>query len=272
MERRRIRWNDFPVSVELTLATVLVALVGAGLAGCASTPPAVKNAKTEAERLYRKGEVRMEREHYKEAIEKFDAVRNEHPYSKYAIRADLRIADAYFEQEQYSSAAEQYRTFIKLHPKHPKIPYSRFRIGKAMYEKMPGNWFFLPPTWERDLTSTKAAVDALQSFLEKHPESKYAEPGREMLAEARRRLARHEMYVANFYLERSNPEGAKMRLKYLLNNYSGLGLDAEALYMLAQSHHRLGDDEKARTALEDLLEFHPDSGYADDAKDFMKQL
>lgn len=258
-------------TVPSVVAVIFVCSFGV-VAGCASIPPEVKNAETEAERLYLLGEHRMDRGDYSGAIEKYDAVRNEHPYSRYATEADLRIADAYFEQDQYSSAAEQYRTFIKLHPKHEEIPYARFRIGEAMYEKMPNDWFFLPPTYERDLTSTRSAVDALRTFLEKHPESEKAARGRKMLSKARRRLADHEVYVANFYLERDNPEGAKMRLEYLLNNYSGLGLDARALYMLAKSHHRLGDIEEARTALEDLLEYHSDSSYAERAKRYMKTL
>lgn len=246
---------------------LLAVVLGTSVA-CA-TPSAVKNASTPAERLYRKAEVRFDRSDHTAAIEYFNQVRNEHPYSRYAKRADLRIGDAYFEQDQWSSATEQYRTFIKLHPKHEKVPYARFRIGKAMYEKMPENWFFLPPAHERDLSSTKRASRELSSFLESHPDSEYVEEAREMMREARRRLADHEMYVANFYMERNNPRGAKMRLKYLLNNYSGLGLDAKALYRLAIAHTELDEPARARTAFQDLVEYHPDSEYAQRAKRYM---
>jgi outer membrane protein assembly factor BamD len=240
-----------------------------GTAVACATPSAVQNASTPAERLYRQAEVRFDRGEHTSAIEYYNQVRNEHPYSRYAKKADLRIADAYFEQGQWSSASEQYRTFIKLHPKHDKVAYARFRIGKAMYEKMPDNWFFLPPAHERDLSSTKRAARELSSFVESHPDSEYIEEAREMMREARRRLADHEMYVANFYLERDNARGAKMRLKYLLNNYSGLGLDAKALYRLAIAHTELDEPARARTALQDLMEYHPDSEYAERAKNYM---
>ncbi|MFB6374801.1 MAG: outer membrane protein assembly factor BamD [Bradymonadaceae bacterium] len=247
----------------------IVALLVTGTAvGCA-TPQAVKEASTKAEKLFLQGQMNFERTDYKGAITKYNKVRNEHPYSKYAVLADLRIADAYYEQSQWSSAAEQYRTFVKLHPNHPEVAYARFRVGKALYQKTPDNWFFLPPAYERDLGSTKRAVQGLRKFVENHSDSEYYPEGKKMLRKARRRLADHEMYVADFYLDRENPRGAKMRLQHLLNHYSGLGLDAKALYLLAVTHLKLGDRKKAKLALQDLIEYHPDSKYAGKAKDYM---
>ena len=242
------------------------ALLAAG--GCA-TSQAIKTAESPAEKLYLIGEKRYENQDYSGAIERWNNLRNNYPYSRFAVRADLRIADAYFGKQEWSTAAEQYRSFVKLHPEHPKVPYARFRVGKSVYKKMPKNWFFQPPAYERDLSSTESAVQELQRFLRRFPKSKYAPKARKMLREAKRRLADHEMYVANFYLDRKNARGAMMRLKYLLNNYSGLGLDAKALYLLAVSYLQLGDVKKARTALDDLIEYHPDSKYADKAKQYI---
>jgi TolA-binding protein len=53
-----------------------------------------------------------------------------------------------------------------------------------------------------------------------------------------------------------------MRLKYLLNNYSGLGLDPKALFLLAKSHLKQGEGQKARTAFRELVRHHGDTKYA----------
>lgn len=259
-------------SLSTTVARLLVAAVALGglTAGCA-TPAQVRQADTPAERLFQSAEARFERGDYEGAIERYDRVRNDFPYSQYAVRSDLRIADAYFAQDQYASASEQYRTFVKLHPKHEKVDYARFRIGKALHAQMPKNWFFMPPAHERDLSSTRKAARQLEQFVDSYPKSEYVDDANELLREARRRLADHEMYVANFHFERDNPKGASMRLKYLLNNYSGLGLDPRALWMLAQSYEELGEGQKAKTALEDLVEYHPDSKYTDRARDYLKE-
>lgn len=249
---------------------ILAVLVSGVAFGCA-TPSTVKEASTPAERLYRQAQVRFDRTDFTGAIEKYNKVRNEHPYSRFAVLADLRIGDAYYKQSQWASAAEQYRTFVKLHPNHEQVDYARFRIGKALYQKMPNDWFFLPPSYERDLSSTENAVRALKSFVNKHPDSEHFAKAEKMLRKARRRLADHEMYVADFYLERENPRGAKMRLKYLLNHYSGLGLDAKALYLLAVSHLKLGERDKAKVALQDLVEYHPESTFAKRARNYMEK-
>lgn len=255
------------MEIHWRLGFVLLAMTTV-LASCA-TAPSVQQADTPAERIYRLGEVHFGRGDFTGAIEKYNKVRNNHPYSRYAVQADLRIADAYFEQKQWTTAAEQYRTFVKLHPNHKKAVYAKFRVGKALHNKMPKNWFFLPPAYERDLASTRNASRALKSFVKQYPDTKYTKKARKILRKTRRRLADHEMYVANFYLERKNPRGAMMRLKYLLDNYSGLGLDPKALYLLAVSYLKLGDTKKAKTALQDLIQYHADSNFAQKAEAYM---
>lgn len=230
----------------------------------------VDSASSPAEKAYLIGRARLQRGDYEGAISAFDTVRSDFPYSRYAALSELKIADAYFEQQQFASAAEQYRSFVKLHPNSDRIAYARFRTAKAVYEKMPSDWFFMPPVHQRDLSATKTAVKELRTFLRRHPKSKYAEDAEKLLRKSRRLLADHEMYVAEFYLDRNNAEAASMRLKYLLNNYSGLGLDPKALYLLARSYLDLGDMQGARTALQDLLEYHSGSDYARKAKNLIE--
>ena len=59
-----------------------------------------------------------------EAIRRYNLIRSKFPYSEFAALSDLRIADAYFAQEKYATAVEQYRTFIKLYAEHPQVIYA----------------------------------------------------------------------------------------------------------------------------------------------------
>ena len=88
-------------------------------------------------------------------------------YQTWLCLASLRIADTYFAQDQMPNAIEAYRRFIQLHPTHPDVPYAHYRIGLAYYEQLPGDWFFLPPAYEKDLASTGEAEAALARFLER---------------------------------------------------------------------------------------------------------
>lgn len=261
-----------------TVGALLILLTAAsslalGATGCATPqraefegPPA-----SEAEALFRRAERRLQRSDYEGAVDAYNDIRNQYPYSKFATRADLRIGDAYYKQESFGAAIEAYKGFVQLHPKHKKVDYARFRIAKSYYEQMPDSAFFMPPAHQRDLTKTKEAVGELKSFLRNHKDSEYQKEASNLLARARRRLADHEIYVAQFYYERDNPEAAASRARYLLNNYSGLGLDPDALLLLAKSSLEMGKRDQARTALQDILNVHPDSPQADTARDYLQR-
>lgn len=230
----------------------------------AAQESAAKKAYDDAERSFRTKD-------YIEAIRRYNLLRTRFPYSAYATLADLRIADAYFEQEKYATAIEQYRAFAKLHPEHERVTYSNWRVALSFYKQMPENWFFLPPGYERDLDRAKDAERELRFYLRRNPNSEYEKDATRKLLETRRRLADHELYVAEFYIKRENPRAAALRLTYLLKNYSGLGLDPKALFLLARAYMEMGDVYKATTALGDLIEVHPDSDMATKARAYLRR-
>jgi outer membrane protein assembly factor BamD len=258
----------------MSRSVIVWALVGliAVAAGCASGSDAKPTTYSgAAEQRFDSAQENLDDDNYLEAIREFNSVRNKFPYSRYAPLSELRIGDAYFDQDKYASAVEQYRNFLQLHPKHPEVSYANWRVALSFYNLMPEDWWLLPPAYERDLAKSRDAVRELSLFLKRYPDSKYSERASKLAAKARRRLADHELYVAKFYLERENPRASAMRLRYLLENYSGLGLDPQALFLLARSYIELGDGTKAKTALEDLVEYHPDSALAGQAREYLAQ-
>lgn len=246
-------------------------VVGSGCASSAASKAQSRTFADAAEQLYEAARADLDGGDTLEAISQFNALRNTFPYSKYAPLAELGIGDAYFAQNSYATAVQQYRSFVQLHPSHAEVPYAQWRVAEAFYKLMPNDWFLLPPAYERNLRKTEDAVRELARFVKNHPQSEYAAGAQKRLGIARRRLADHELYVAKFYFERDNPKAAGMRLRYLLKNYSGLGLDPQALFLLARSYIELGEVPKAQTALNDLIKYHPDSDLAGKARDYLKR-
>jgi outer membrane protein assembly factor BamD len=221
----------------------------------AQTPDATYAA--QAKSLWEQAEEAFKGGDYLEAVRLYNLVRTQFTYSSYVAMADLRIADAYFEQEKFATAVEQYRTFIKLHPNDAQTTYASWRIAFSFYRQMPDDWFFLPPSYERELARARDAERELRIFLKRFPDSRFTKEATRYHLLTRRRLADHELYVATFYMERGNSRAAAQRLTYLLQNYSGLGLDPNALFLLARAYVELGDVERALVALKDLIEVHP---------------
>jgi len=255
----------------LVWCAVLFMAFAAVSAGCASRPkPAEGDYAGQAEYAYLEAMDRFESSDYLEALKRFNFVRTKYFYSKYAALASLRIGDVYFDQDKMPEAIESYRRFVQSHPSHPDVPYARYRSGLAYYEQLPGDWFFMPPAYEKDLASTEEAEKELQRFLELHPTSEYAEDAAAKLKTVRQRLADHEFYVATFYINREEPRAAARRLNALVTRFPGLGFDQEALFLLGKSYLQLSDVNKAVETWGSLIEQFPDHALANKADSYIR--
>ena len=105
--------------------------------GCAKPPPEFEDVPP-AEELYQEGQKILEGTrilgvwpyvNYGKAIETFQAIIDNYPYSEYAVLAEQAIADTYFEDEKYDEALSYYRDFTDLHPQHEKVPVHDLPLG-----------------------------------------------------------------------------------------------------------------------------------------------
>jgi outer membrane protein assembly factor BamD len=168
----------------------------------------------------------IESSRYIIALEKLQKLKNEHPYSKQATEAALRIADVYFLQDNFTEAAATYEAFKDLHPKHPRFEYAAYRIGLSYYSD-------IPSVHARDLTSAFKAEEGFNEYLFKFPNGEFSKDAREKLAETRKTLAEKEMYIGNFYYKREKWEAAKGRYTKVVSLYSDSPYIEEAKKKLA---------------------------------------
>lgn len=209
-------------------------------------------------------------ENYNEAIKFFEHVKNKFPYSKFAVLADLRVADAHFEREKWLEAADAYRLFVRFHPRHEKVGYATFRIAKAYFNETDDGWmssvFFGDPS-ERDQTATKDAIGAFDSYLARFPKGEHIKEARELRVIARTRLAQHDLYAAEFYAKRNRYKGALWRYQHVANEFSDTPAAAEALLAAARIlREELDDAAQAKATLERLVTEHPETPEAEDAR------
>lgn len=227
-----------------------------------------------ARQNYERGLKRLEEEEYAEAAKYFAFVKARFPYSKYAVLAELRMADTLFGTGAYLEAIDGYKQFIKFHPTHEMVTngYAAFRIGEAYYKMLPEDWFLVPPSYEKDTAATQDAVRELSQFLKRYPNSRFSERARKMHDEAARLLAAHEWYVANFYWNRDRPMGSVLRLRTLLSRYRGLGYDEEALWLLGRAYEKVGRPKEARATWQELIQKYPSHRRAADARRALERL
>ena len=181
-----------------------------GLTGCACLTGGKKTES--AEELAENGMEAFEDEDYKDALEAFTTLKERYPYSRYAILAELKVADAHFYRGEYPEAVSAYEDFIQLHPKNEAIPYVLYQIGACYYEQLLSE--------DRDQTPTHLAIIAFQRLLKEHPDSAYSSKASERIQDCRKLLAEHELYVANFYYKSKHYRAALSRFEGLLAGYS----------------------------------------------------
>jgi outer membrane protein assembly factor BamD len=244
------------------VATATVAACG-GKSGSGAVEYSVS-----AQKNYDKGLKELERKDWIAASKYFGFIKSRFPFSKYAVLAELRLADAEFGAEQYIEAIDSYRLFIKFHPTHEMVAngYTSFRIGEAYYKQLPSDFWLFPPSYEKDQSSTEDAGTELKSFLDKYPDSPYRAKAKEILVRVGKRLADHEWYVARYYWDRGKPMGTVIRLRRLLERYRGVGYDEEAMWLLGRAYVAVSMPDRARTVWQELVTKHPRSKRAGDAR------
>jgi len=158
---------------------------------------------------------------YKEAVEAYTDLKDWYPFSKYAILAELKIADAHYHLEAYDEAIMAYEEFEKMHPKNEAVPYVIYQIGLC--------WFNQIGTIDRDHTPAQNSLAQFNRLSDQYPGSEYAQKAAENIQACRDNLSGHELYVANFYFKTEQYMAALKRYEYLVEHYPDSKESKEAL-------------------------------------------
>ncbi len=231
----------------------------------AQTKKKKTDPKDEPQRIYEKAVKAMNRGYYDEAITDLDKLRNTYPFSKYAVEAELKIADALFKKKEYADAADDYRTFAKLHPKHEQVDYATFQVGRSLFLEA-------PRSVDRDQSSTEKALEELRTFLVQFPDSKYADDASKMVGEGRDRLARKELYVGRYYVKNGEWRAARGRLQSVLDKYPDSDAIPEATFLLGKSLYHLKEKDAAREQLSTYVEKWPGGEFSREARKLLAKM
>ncbi len=253
---------------------LLVALLGTTATACGGKTTGAVDYSVSAQRNYEKGLKELEQKDWIAGAKYFAFIKSRFPYSRYAVLAELRLADAEFGAEQYLQAIDSYKLFAKFHPTHEMVVngYTMFRVGEAYSKMLPGDFWLLPPSYEKDQSATEDAAAELRRFLEKFPDSPYKKRAAEIIIKVGKRLAAHEWYVARYYWDRGKPMGTVLRLRRLLELYAGTGYDEEALWLLGRAYVSVEMPDRARQTWGELVTKFPRSERAGSAREAIARL
>jgi outer membrane protein assembly factor BamD len=255
---------------------ILICLFVAGATSCSTTSTfngANVSYSETARQNFEMGEKALKALNSGEALAYFDYVRNKYPYTKYAADSDLRIADAYFQEDNWLEAADAYDFFIRFHPVHESLAYANFRLAKSNVNAIPSNFFIFPPSYTKDQTATKEALAALDRFIERFPSDENVKEAKEMRVKLREQTALQHMYVAQYNAKLRKWRGAAQRYDEVAKNFADTPSAKAAMLELAYiKKDRLDQKDEAKEILEKLEKDFPGTPEASTAASLLKSM
>ncbi len=220
---------------------LIVICVAGSLIGCAGHDAVVEKPAGE---LVDDGIRQFNKGNYVKAIEAFEQLKDWYPFSKFAILAELKIADSHFHLAQYTDAIFAYEEFEKLHPRNEAVPYSIYQIGMSYYLQV--------DSVDRDQTSAEKAITAFERLIRQYPRNTYAQLAQGYRDECIKSVAGHELYVGIYYYRMEHYKAALERFKDLIENYSDVGVHTKALAYIQNCETRLKIKESSDQKKEEL--------------------
>lgn len=219
---------------------LVIVAAGALLAGCANhkkATPSLSYQERPAETLYAYGAKRLDTGNWGEAVQYFDEVERQHPYSEWARRSILMEAYAHYRADQYEDAISTADRFIQLYPGNPSTGYAYYLKAQCLFEQI--------VDVGRDQGTTEAALAALRDVQRRYPDTQFAVDAKLKIELVYDQLAGKEMAVGRYYLRSGQPLSAAGRFRTVIDKYQTTSHTPEALYRLVEADLTLGLRDEA---------------------------
>lgn len=161
--------------------------------------------------LFESGNDAMRDENYILSVKYFNRLKEDYPFSPYTVEAELSLADSYFLDQEWLLAAEAYKEFEAMHPRHEAMPYVLYQIGSSNLNTY--NSVDRPPTLVAEAHSYFARL------VESFPTHEYVSKAEFQMYKCRRIMAEYEVYTGDFMYRTQNYMAAWHRYMLVMDEY-----------------------------------------------------
>lgn len=206
-------------------SVVMITLLFFSFAGCSWFNEPDREMEKSAQTLVNEGTSDYREGNYRDAIHSFTTLRDWYPFSKYAILAELKIADSHYKLESYEEAIPAYKEFENLHPRNEAIPFVIYRIGMCWYKEI--------RSVDKDQTPAAKAMAEFQRLIDRFPQDPLSVKAAKKIKRCKESLAGHEAYVADYYLKTKQYKAALKRYESIFAVYPETQFGKKALKNIA---------------------------------------
>tara|TARA_Y100001970_G_scaffold254750_1_gene330818 strand:+ start:7278 stop:8150 length:873 start_codon:yes stop_codon:yes gene_type:complete len=228
-------------------------------AGCSSNEELPDERLIEKD-LYDQAQGRLKSNNYSSAIMSLQALESRFPFGRYAEQAQAELIYAYYMNSEFEACSSAAERFINLHPRHEHTGYAYYMRGLSAFTDDSGLFsrYFSSDLAKREISGAQNSFDFLSDFLSRFPESKYVPHAKQRMVYLRNILAQHEIYVAQFYIDRGAYIAAIGRAKHVIEHLPKTPQTPYALSILVEAYSALNYNDLRDATLNILQDNFPE--------------
>jgi len=153
--------------------------------------------------------------------------------SEKAEKAQFYFAYSYYHQKQYILAAHYFETFYRTYSRSDFAHEAMFMHAYSLYLQS--------PKYNLDQSSTYEAVQAMQNFLNKFPQSEFRKQGTDIIDELQRKLENKAYENAKQYHKLRRYKAALISFNNFRRDFPDSKLVEEIIYLQIDAQFKLAD-------------------------------
>ena len=216
------------------------------------------------ERYAAEAQKQMDKKNWDQAIELYRELESKYPYGKYAEQAQINTAYTHYKSGKPELALLDTERFIRLHPTHPRVDYAYYLRGLVSFVEdntILGKFSGADDLSDRDPQAARNAYEAFRELVSRFPDSRYSADALQRMVYLFSALARHDVGVAQFYMDRGAYVAVVNRAKYVIENYQETPAVEDALGLMMQAYAEMGMETLAKDTARVLARNFPDTKY-----------
>lgn len=211
---------------------------------------------------------------YSRAIRLFEQISTSYRGKPQAEKMFYMFSQSYYKTNQYYLAGYQFESFVSSYPKSEKAEEAAF-LGAKSYS-------MLSPVYSLDQTDTTKAIDKLQSFIDKYPNSQYLAEANELTRKLSEKIEKKVYENAKGYHTISDYKSALVAFDNFIGDYPGTPFKEDALFYRYDAAYQLAINSiptkmeerlnVAKTAYTNLVKFNADTKYKKQANEMLSRI
>lgn len=199
------------------------------LSACSEYQKALKSEDTAVK--FTKGTELYDAGKYNKANKLFAQIVPEYRGKPQAEKLMFMYSNSFYLMNDYYLSAYQFERFESAYPKSEKAEEALFLSTKSFYQ--------LSPVYSKEQKETREALEKLQLFINKYPESQYIAEVNEMVKELDYKLEKKAFEIAKQYNRITDYEASIRSFDNFLLEFPGTSFKEEAMFYRLDAAYKL---------------------------------